>query len=70
VSPDGFGAGPAYFDNDDAGCLRIGQVGPVSAPGAIALAVGVLTWRRLVRGRAGYRSSLSRVQELIRPVHD
>jgi hypothetical protein len=33
VSPDGFGAGPAYFDNDDAGCLRIGQVGPVSAPG-------------------------------------
>jgi ubiquinone biosynthesis protein len=31
------------------------RIGPVSAPGAIALAVGVLTWRRLVRGRAGYQ---------------
>ena len=45
------------------------RIGPVSAPGAIALAVGVLTWRRLVRGRAGYQSPLNRVQELIRPVH-
>jgi ubiquinone biosynthesis protein len=45
------------------------RIGPVSAPGAIALAVGVLTWRRLVRGRAGYQSPLSRVQQLIRPVH-
>jgi len=46
------------------------RIGPVSAPGAIALAVGVLTWRRLVRGRAAYQSPLSRVQELIRPVHE
>jgi ubiquinone biosynthesis protein len=46
------------------------RIGPVSAPGAIALAVGILTWRRLVRGRAGYQSSLSRVQQLIRPVRE
>jgi ubiquinone biosynthesis protein len=46
------------------------RIGPVSAPGAIALAVGVVTWRRLVRGRAGYQSPLSRVQQLIRPVHE
>ena len=42
-------------------------IGPVSAPGAIALAVGILTWRQLVRGRADYRSPLNRVQQLIRP---
>ena len=46
------------------------RVGPVSAPGAIALAVGVLTWRRLVRGRIGYQSTLSRVQQLIRPIRE
>jgi ubiquinone biosynthesis protein len=45
------------------------RIGPVSAPGAIALAVGILTWRRLVRGRASYQSPLSRVEQLIRPVH-
>jgi len=42
----------------------------VSAPGAIALAVGVLTWRRLVQGRVGYQSTLSRAQQLIRPIHE
>jgi hypothetical protein len=42
----------------------------VSAPGAIALAVGVLTWRRLVRGRVGYQSPLNRAQQLIRPIHE
>jgi len=46
------------------------RIGPVSAPGVLALAVGILTWRRLVRGRAGYQSPLSRVQQLIRPVHE
>jgi ubiquinone biosynthesis protein len=46
------------------------RIGPVSAPGALALAVGILTWRRLVRGRAGYQSPLSRVQQLIRPVRE
>jgi ubiquinone biosynthesis protein len=45
------------------------RIGPVSAPGAIALAVGILTWRRLVRGRASYQSPLSRVEQLIRPAH-
>jgi ubiquinone biosynthesis protein len=44
------------------------RIGPVSAPGALALAVGIVTWRRLIRGRAGYRSPLSRVQQLIRPI--
>ena len=46
------------------------RIGPVSAPGAIALTVGILTWRRLVRGRAGYQSPMSRVQQLVRPVHE
>ena len=44
------------------------RIGPVSAPGALALAVGVLTWRRLVRSRAGYQNPLTRVQQLIRPI--
>jgi ubiquinone biosynthesis protein len=46
------------------------RIGPVSAPGAIALAVGVLTWRRLVRGRVSCQSPLSRAQQLIRPFHE
>jgi ubiquinone biosynthesis protein len=46
------------------------RIGPVSAPGAIALAVGILTWRRLIRQRADYQSALSRAQQLIRPVHE
>ena len=44
------------------------RIGPVSAPGALALAVGVLTWRRLVRSRAGCPNPLTRVRPLIRPI--
>jgi ubiquinone biosynthesis protein len=46
------------------------RIGAVSVPGAIALAVGVLTWRGLIRGRAGYQSPMIRVQQLIRPVRE
>jgi hypothetical protein len=37
----------------------------VSAPGAIALVVGVLTWRRLIRTRPGYQRPAIWVQQLI-----
>jgi ubiquinone biosynthesis protein len=42
------------------------RIGSVSAPGAVALAVGVLTWQRLIRARPSHRSTLDRAQQLIR----
>jgi hypothetical protein len=40
------------------------RIRDVSIPGAIALTVGVVTCRRLLANRVGYRSSLSRVRQL------
>jgi ubiquinone biosynthesis protein len=38
--------------------------GSVSAPGAIAAAVGVLTWQRLIRRRREHKTWVSRAREL------
>jgi hypothetical protein len=43
------------------------RIGDVSIPGAIALTVGVVTWRRLIANRVGHRSSLSRIRQLVVP---
>ena len=39
----------------------------MSIPGAIALTVGVVTWRRLLANRVGHRSGFSRIRQLIVP---
>ena len=41
------------------------KIGDVSIPGAIALTVGVVTWRRLISTRAGHRSSVSRIRDIV-----
>ncbi len=43
------------------------RIRDVSIPGAIALTVGVATWRRLLASRAGHRSTLSRIRQLVVP---
>ena len=43
------------------------KIGDVSIPGAIALTVGVVTWQRLISTRAGHRSGLSRIRDLVVP---
>ena len=43
------------------------RIRDVSIPGAVALTVGVVTWRRLIANRAGHRSSLSRIRQLVPP---
>jgi ubiquinone biosynthesis protein len=43
------------------------RIRDVSIPGAIALSVGVVTWRRLQANRVGHRSSLSRIRQLVLP---
>jgi ubiquinone biosynthesis protein len=41
------------------------RIGEVSIPGAIALTVGVVTWRRLIANRVGHRSGLSRIRQFV-----
>jgi ubiquinone biosynthesis protein len=43
------------------------RIRDVSIPGAIALTVGVVTWRRLLANRVGHRSSFSRIRQLVVP---
>ena len=43
------------------------RIRDVSIPGAVAATVGVVTWRRLIANRAGHRSSLSRLRQLVPP---
>ena len=43
------------------------RIHDVSIPGAIALSVGVVTWRRLQANRVGHRSSFSRIRQLVVP---
>jgi ubiquinone biosynthesis protein len=43
------------------------RIRDVSIPGAVAATVGVVTWRRLIANRDGYRSSLSRIRQLLPP---
>ena len=43
------------------------RIRDVSIPGAVAATVGVATWRRLIASRAGHRSSLSRIRQLVPP---
>jgi ubiquinone biosynthesis protein len=43
------------------------RIRDVSIPGAIALTVGVVTWRRLLADRVGHRSSFSRIRQLVVP---
>ena len=43
------------------------RIREVSIPGAIALSVGVVTWRRLQANRVGHRSSFSRIRQLVVP---
>jgi ubiquinone biosynthesis protein len=43
------------------------RIRDVSIPGAVAATVGVVTWQRLIANRAGHRSSLSRIRQLIPP---
>jgi hypothetical protein len=39
----------------------------MSIPGAIALTVDVVTWRRLLANGVGHRSSFSRIRQLVVP---
>jgi hypothetical protein len=43
------------------------RIPDASIPGAIALSVGVVTWRRLLANRVGHRSSFSRIRQLVIP---
>jgi ubiquinone biosynthesis protein len=43
------------------------RIRDVSIPGAVAATVGVVTWQRLTANRAGHRSSISRIRQLVPP---
>jgi ubiquinone biosynthesis protein len=43
------------------------RIRDVSIRGAVAATVGVVTWRRLLANRAGHRSSISRIRQLVPP---